>query len=150
VKLLSPFRAMSIMWGSCMPVPVYHGEVIECGAIFGASFEWVKYYPLVREVQIRFRRPGLTDVILETGLERGAGSTNSDGAEEKEKPTFTLDLENSIDAMKSRFVIVQESGRDAKMTPEVCAFLSKISRNKANLMEFIKLFEPITIPSSPN
>ena len=127
VKLLMPLQGnvnhVGIMYaGSLFTI----GEVMG-GAIFGASFDMGKYYPLVREVQIRFRRPVLTDVILETDLSEERVAQILMELEEKGKANFTLELKLT-DANEEIVCIVQGIWQGRKMTPEVCAFLSQISR----------------------
>jgi acyl-coenzyme A thioesterase PaaI-like protein len=40
------------------------------GIIHGASFDCSRFFPIVTEVTIRFRRPALTDVTLEVELSK--------------------------------------------------------------------------------
>ena len=101
------------------------GEVMG-GAIFGASFDMGQYYPLVKEVQIRFRRPALTDITLETLLEEGKAAQILMELQEKGKADFTLNLE-LIDANGEVVSIVQGVWQGRKMTSELTALLSKLS-----------------------
>ena len=101
------------------------GEVMG-GAIFGASFDMGQYYPLVKEVQIRFRRPALTDITLETLLEEGKAAQILMELQEKGKADFTLNLE-LIDANGEVVAIVQGVWQGRKMTSELTALLSKLS-----------------------
>ena len=41
------------------------------GVIYYVSFDTTKFYPIVKEVSIRYRRPATTDVTLEVSLEPG-------------------------------------------------------------------------------
>ncbi len=126
VKLLMPLQGnvnhVGIMYaGSLFTI----GEVMG-GAIFGASFDMSRYYPLVREVHIRFRRPALTDITLETELSEELAVRIRAELEEKGKADFTLDLE-LIDARGEAVSLVQGSWQGRKMTPELTALLSQIS-----------------------
>ena len=63
------------------------------GIIHGASFDCTRFFPIVTEVTIRFRRPALTDVTLEVTLSKEAAENIQREAEEKGKANFILDLE---------------------------------------------------------
>jgi hypothetical protein len=69
----------------------------------------------------------LTDVILETDLSEERVAQILMELEEKGKADFTLDLK-LIDANEEVVCIVQGIWQGRKMTPEVCVFLSQISR----------------------
>jgi len=63
------------------------------GVIFIASFDIGKYYPLVKDVQIRYRRPALTDITVETAMSEDHVEQIQKVLEEKGKADFNLDLE---------------------------------------------------------
>ena len=63
------------------------------GIIYGASFDVDKFYPIVKEVTIRFKRPALTDVTLEVSMSREEAQRIQDEASEKGKCDFVLNLE---------------------------------------------------------
>ena len=67
----------------------------ECmgGAIYGVAFDVKRFYPIVKEVTIKFRRPVMTDVTLELEMSRQKAEAIQQEAEEKGKADFTLDLE---------------------------------------------------------
>jgi hypothetical protein len=67
----------------------------ECmgGAIYGVAFDVKRFYPLVKEVTIKFRRPVVTDVTLELEMSREDAVRIQQEAEEKGKADFALDLE---------------------------------------------------------
>lgn len=126
VKLLMPLQGninhVGIMYaGSLFTI----GEVMG-GAIFGASFDMGRYYPLVKEVQIRFRRPALTDITLEAELSEERVAQIQKDLEEKGKADFTLDLE-LIDTQGEAVSLVQGVWQGRKMTPELTALMSRIS-----------------------
>jgi acyl-CoA thioesterase FadM len=126
VKLLMPLKGnvnhVGIMYaGSLFTI----GEVMG-GAIFGASFDMGRYYPLVKEVHIRFRRPALTDITLEAELSEEQAVRIRTELEEKGKADFTLDLE-LIDARGEAVSLVQGIWQGRKMTPELTALLSQLS-----------------------
>jgi thioesterase domain-containing protein len=68
------------------------GEVMG-GAIFGVSFDFRKYFPIVKEVQIRYLQPALTDVTLTVDMTEAEVNEVLHMLEEKGKADFTLDLE---------------------------------------------------------
>lgn len=61
------------------------------GAMFGASFDIERFYPVVKDLQIRFRRPATTDVRAETWLDLGAIDRLRAEAEEHGKAEFVLE-----------------------------------------------------------
>jgi hypothetical protein len=67
----------------------------ECmgGAIYGVAFDITRFYPIVKEVTIKFRRPVVTDVTLELEMSQQEAEAIQQEAEEKGKADFTLDLE---------------------------------------------------------
>jgi len=67
----------------------------ECmgGAIYGVAFDVKRFYPIVKEVTIKFRRPVVTDVTLELEMSENEAEAIQQEAEEKGKADFTLDLE---------------------------------------------------------
>jgi hypothetical protein len=69
----------------------------------------------------------LTDVILETDLSEERVAQILMELEEKGKADFTLDLK-LIDANEEVVCIVQGIWQGRKMTPELSALLSQISR----------------------
>ncbi len=67
----------------------------ECmgGAIYGVAFDVKRFYPIVKEVTIKFRRPVVTDVTLELEMSEKEAEGIQQEAEEKGKADYTLDLE---------------------------------------------------------
>ena len=80
----------------------------------------------MKEVQIRFRRPALTDITLETELSEERVAKIREDLEEKGKADFTLDLE-LIDTQGEAVSLVQGVWQGRKMTPELTALMSRIS-----------------------
>jgi thioesterase domain-containing protein len=72
------------------------GEIMG-GAIFVASFDMNKYFPIVKEVQIRYRRPATTDITVETSFSEDQIKNIVAVLEEKGKSDVPLEL-NLIDA----------------------------------------------------
>ncbi len=67
----------------------------ECmgGAIYGVAFDIQRFFPIVKEVTIKFRRPVVTDVTLELEMSEEEADKIQQEAEEAGKADFTLDLE---------------------------------------------------------
>jgi len=63
------------------------------GIIYGAAFDVEKFYPLVKEVNIRFKRPALTDVTLEVSMSKEDAEKIQNEASEQGKCDFVLNLE---------------------------------------------------------
>lgn len=61
------------------------------GALFVASFDVDRFYPTVKDVQIRYRRPATSDVRAEANLEAGTLERLFAEAEEIGKAEFVLD-----------------------------------------------------------
>jgi acyl-coenzyme A thioesterase PaaI-like protein len=63
------------------------------GAIHLVSMDYTKFFPIVKEVRIRFRRPAMTDVIMEVTMsERQAKSLEAE-ALKNGKADYELNLE---------------------------------------------------------
>lgn len=63
------------------------------GVIYYVSFDTTKFYPIVKEVSIRYRRPATTDVTLEVSLEPGEVGMIQQAAQKEGKKDWTMDLE---------------------------------------------------------
>lgn len=77
---------------------MYAGSLFTLGEIAGGaihltSFDGSRLYPIVKEVNIRFRRPAATDVTMEVELSEEEASRIQIEALEKGKADFVLDLE---------------------------------------------------------
>jgi thioesterase domain-containing protein len=93
VKLLMPLQKNVNHVGSMYAGSLFTLGEIMGGAIFIASFNIDQYYPLVKEVQIRYRRPALTDITVEAALSEDRIEHILKTIEEKGKADFNLDLE---------------------------------------------------------
>jgi acyl-coenzyme A thioesterase PaaI-like protein len=63
------------------------------GAIHVASIDFSRYFPIVKEVRIRFRRPALTDVTMEVTMTEEQAQTLEAETEKNGKADFELNLE---------------------------------------------------------
>jgi thioesterase domain-containing protein len=93
VKLLMPLHENVNHVGTMYAGSLFTLGEIMGGAIFVASFDIGKYYPLVKEVQIRYRKPALTDITVAAALSEDRIGQILKAIEEKGKADFNLDLE---------------------------------------------------------
>jgi thioesterase domain-containing protein len=93
VKLLMPLQKNVNHVGSMYAGSLFTLGEIMGGAVFIASFNIDQYYPLVKEVQIRYRRPALTDITVEATLSEDRIEHILKTIEEKGKADFNLNLE---------------------------------------------------------
>jgi acyl-coenzyme A thioesterase PaaI-like protein len=63
------------------------------GLIYGVSFDCERFFPIVKEITIRFRRPALTDVTVEVSMTGDEVARIQREAEEKGKADYIMDLE---------------------------------------------------------
>ncbi len=77
---------------------VYAGSLFSladfsAGVLFFTSFDHKKYFPLLKESAIRYRRPATTDMIVEIELTPEQVENAQKAAEEKGKVDMVADLE---------------------------------------------------------
>jgi uncharacterized protein DUF4442 len=93
VKLLMPLEGNVNHIGTIYAGPLFIlGEVVG-GAIFFAAFDYEKYYPIVKEINIKFKKPGTTDITVETQMSPEQIAEIETKAAKEGKADFTLDLE---------------------------------------------------------
>jgi thioesterase domain-containing protein len=68
------------------------GEIMG-GAIFLAAFDPLKYFPIVKEINIRYRQPAMSDVTVAAALTEAQVEALQAALKEKGKVDFTMDLE---------------------------------------------------------
>lgn len=93
VKVLLPLEPNinhigTIYAGSLFAVGEYIG-----GPIFVASFDYTKFYPIVKAINIQFCRPATTDVTVEVTLSEAEINAIQGEAEAKGKADWKMDLE---------------------------------------------------------
>jgi acyl-coenzyme A thioesterase PaaI-like protein len=77
---------------------MYAGSLFTIGEINGGiihvcSFDVHKYVPIVKEINIRFRRPAFTDITVEVSMEKEEADRIQKEAAEKGKADFEMELE---------------------------------------------------------
>jgi len=68
------------------------GEFIG-GPIFIASFDYTRFYPIVKAIDIQFKRPAITDVTVEANLNPDEVNAIQKEADEKGKADWKMNLE---------------------------------------------------------
>lgn len=63
------------------------------GVIYYVSFDLARFYPLVKEVSIKYRRPATTAVTLEVQLSEEEVNAIQEAAEREGKKDWIMDLE---------------------------------------------------------
>ncbi len=92
-KIMLPFEPNinhigTIYGGSLFILAEFSG-----GVIYFVSFDHTKFYPIVKEVFIKYRRPATGDVFLEVGLSEQQVDEIQKSAEAQGKQDWAMDLE---------------------------------------------------------
>ena len=93
VKMLMPLEGNVNHVGMMYAGSLFTLGEVAGGAIHLTSFDRKRLYPIVKEVNIRFRRPAMTDVTMEVELSEEEASRIQAEALEKGKADFVLNLE---------------------------------------------------------
>jgi thioesterase domain-containing protein len=113
VKLQMPFKENVNHVGTMYAGSLFTLGELMGGAIFIVSFDMNKYYPIVKDVQIRYRRPALTDITVELSMSSDQVKQLTAALEEKGKADFPLELQ-LIDAGGEVVAIVQGTWQGRK------------------------------------
>jgi len=93
VKLLLPMKPNLNHIGTIYAGSLFAlGEIVG-GAIFLASFDHTKLYPVVKELTIRYKRPGTSNMTVETALTEKEVKEIQKTAEEYGKADWSMSLE---------------------------------------------------------
>ncbi|MGD0276055.1 MAG: YiiD C-terminal domain-containing protein [Syntrophales bacterium] len=93
VKMLMPLAGNTNHVGIMYAGSLFTIGEISGGVIFAAAFDATKYYPIVKEVNIKFLKPVMTDVTLVVDMSEEKVKEVKKLLEEKGKADFELDLE---------------------------------------------------------
>ena len=93
VKLLAPLNGNENHVGTMYAGAMFTLAEIPGGAVFLTSFDISKYYPLVKEMNIRFLKPATSDLTIELSLSEDKVSRIIADADENGKADFTLEGE---------------------------------------------------------
>jgi len=92
-KMLMPLEGNGNHLGVMYAGSLFSLGEIAGGAIHVVSFDMTKLFPLVKEINIRFRRPAMTDVTMEVEISAEEASRIQAEALEKGKADYVLNLE---------------------------------------------------------
>ncbi len=92
-KILMPFKPnvnhIGIMYGGSLFILAEFSG----GVLYYVSFDHARFYPIVKEVTIKYRRPAATDVTLEVRLSKEQSDSIQDAADKEGRKDWSMDLE---------------------------------------------------------
>ena len=91
VKCLMPFAGNGNHIGTMYAGALFTVAEIPGGALFLSSFDATKFYPIVKELDLRFLKPAKGDVTVEISLDDDQIAALSTQAAEKGKAEFILE-----------------------------------------------------------
>ena len=97
------------------------GEIIG-GIMWGIMFDIEKYYPIVKEINIQFKRPAATDVSLEKEFSEEEAKRIQETAETEGKADYAMELELKDDGGQT-VSIVKGIWQIRKMSEELKGML---------------------------
>jgi thioesterase domain-containing protein len=92
-KLLLPFEKNVNHVGIIYAGSLFTLGDMAGGAIYHAAFDNKKFYPIVKDVSIRFKRMATTDVTIEVSMSEADAKKIATQAENEGKADFSLNLE---------------------------------------------------------
>jgi len=92
-KLLMPLQGNTNHVGIMYAGSLFTIGEITGGIIHGVTFDIARFYPIVKEITIRFLSPALTDVTVEVALGEAEAASIQEMAELSGKADFRLELE---------------------------------------------------------
>jgi len=109
---------------------MYAGSLFSLGEIVGGimwsvMFDVEKCYPVVKEVNIQFKRPAMTDIFLEKEFDKADATRIQDIADKEGKADYELELELK-DTSGEIVAIVNGVWQIRKMTNELRAMLKAL------------------------
>jgi acyl-coenzyme A thioesterase PaaI-like protein len=93
VKLSAPLKGNENHIGSMYAGALFTLAEVPCGALYLTTFDVSKYYPVVKEMYIRFRRPATTDITVELSISKERVQDIQREAGKNGKAEFTLKTE---------------------------------------------------------
>jgi thioesterase domain-containing protein len=93
VKLKAPLAGNENHVGIMYAGALFTLAEVPGGALFMTSFDPTKYYPIVKDMYIRFRRPAATDVTIEITISEKEVARIQKEADEKGKADYILEGE---------------------------------------------------------
>jgi acyl-coenzyme A thioesterase PaaI-like protein len=92
-KLLLPLEGNTNHIGSIYAGALFTVAELPGGALFLTTFDVTRFYPVLKAMAIRFRRPAFTDVTVEAALSAEEAQRIVEDAECLGKSEFTLNVE---------------------------------------------------------
>jgi acyl-coenzyme A thioesterase PaaI-like protein len=93
VKLKAPLKGNENHIGIMYAGALFTLAEVPGGTLFSTSFDVTKYYPIVKEMSIRFRRPAATDITLEITMSEDEVDRIQTEAEANGKADYVLEGE---------------------------------------------------------
>lgn len=93
VRLCMPLAGNQNHIGSMYAGALFTLAELPGGALFLTSFDVQRFYPIVKEMNLRFRRPATGDIRVEARLESNEIERLQREAEDQGKAEFTLELQ---------------------------------------------------------
>jgi len=93
VKMTCPFAPNVNHVGTMYAGALFTLAELPGGAIFMTTFDPKRFYPIVKDMQIRFRRPARTDVTVEVRLDAATAAEIQGRAERDGKADYAWDCE---------------------------------------------------------
>lgn len=93
VKMLMPMAPNGNHIGTMYAGALFTLAELPGGALFMVSFDYSKFYPIVADLSIRFRRPATTDITVEASISEEEVARIQTEAERDGKSTYILELE---------------------------------------------------------
>ena len=93
VRLRMPFEGNVNHVGMMCAGALFTLAEVPGGAIFTTTFDFKRFYPLVKEMTIRYRRPAMTDITAEVRLSAEEATRISDEAERVGKADYGWECE---------------------------------------------------------
>jgi thioesterase domain-containing protein len=93
VKLWAPLQGNENHVGGMYAGALFTLAEMPGGALFLTTFDATKYYPVIKEATIRYRRPARTDCTVEVSISESEVQRIREEAERNGKAEFTLECE---------------------------------------------------------
>ena len=93
VVLKAPFKPNTNHIGSMYAGALFTLAEIPGGALYLSTFDVSKYYPVVKESNIKFKRPAATDVMVEASLSQDRIDRIIEEVEKEGKAPYILELD---------------------------------------------------------
>ncbi len=93
VRLRMPLQGNQNHIGSMYAGALFTLAEIPGGALFLTSFDVQRFYPVIKEINLRFRRPASSDILVEASLSTDEIMRIEDEAERLGKAEYRLELQ---------------------------------------------------------